>query len=184
MHWSADDNNNVGISLDTNYLPVNVKTMGQSTNTPFVIFLAFTMNNGDTEDDFYEFNEFFELPSSMLSFCCHYNEQRRHRICLVMSISRIGWWIVQCDYQQRLWSEQCTIVWVSVCYILYVVSSYCVTPPYPLSTSPHLHIYIVISTTPPPTLCHCGMSCTLHTHWMSYLLHLVLRKLQSDNGKN
>ena len=105
------------------------------------------MNNGDTEDDFYDFNEFFELPSSMLSFCCHYNEQRRHRRCLVMSISRIGWWIVQCDYQQRLWSEQCTIVSASVCYILYVVSSYCVTPPYPLST---VHICIFTSLFPGP----------------------------------
>ena len=117
MHWSADDNNNVGISLDTNYLPVNFKTMGPSTNTPFVIFLAFTMNNGDTEDDFYDFNEFFELPSSMLSFCCHYNEQRRHRICLVMSISRIGWWIVHvtisirdCDQSSvQLCECQCAI---------------------------------------------------------------------------
>ena len=50
--------------------------MGPSTNTPFVIFLAFTMNNGDTEDDFYDFNDFYELPSSVLSFCCHYNEQQ------------------------------------------------------------------------------------------------------------
>ena len=41
-----------------NYLPVNFKTMGPSTNTPFVIFLAFTMTNGDTEDDFNDFNDF------------------------------------------------------------------------------------------------------------------------------
>ena len=134
--------------------------MGQSTNTSFVIFLAFTMNNGDTEDDFYDFNEFFELPSSMLSFCCHYNEQRRHRICLVMSISRIGWWIVHvtisirdCDQSSvQLCECQCAIS----CMLLVVTVS---PRPIHLATSPHLHIYIVISTTPPPTLCHCEMSC-------------------------
>ena len=70
-------------------LLVAFKTMGPSTNTPFVIFLAITMSNGDTEDDFYDFNDFYELPSSVLSFCCHYNEQQRHRICLVMSVLRM-----------------------------------------------------------------------------------------------
>ena len=81
--------NNVGLSLDTNNLLVIFKIMGLSTNTPFVIFLAFTMNNGDTEDDFYDFNDFYELPSSVLSFCCHYNDQRSHRICLLMSVLRM-----------------------------------------------------------------------------------------------
>ena len=42
--------------------------MGPSTNTSVVIFLAFTMNNGDTEDDFYDFNDFYDFHHP----CCHF----------------------------------------------------------------------------------------------------------------